>query len=893
MSVLVITYSTSTSTSVTFNITGGGTPTTPIVLVDGVPTLNYTLGTTALTVYDLLPSNLYSFQYSTSEFFVSNLISASTLPFPPPTAPVLTTTSIGFNSATFSFTQLYATSYRVFVDSQLYSNVVVKDSTLSITGLEPQTTFQIQLEGRNQTGSSISAPIQITTQYENVTPTKPVIALQSATNTSLTFFFTTNNATSYSVFVGGQPFPYLTIDGNTFLLTNLLSGTFYPVIFNAINGANVSSSNVLIVQTTGPAQPPTTPFLNQVTGTTTTLSFVWTGGIGATSYTGTITNLPRNPDGSLVYTPTYTINPSAKTFNISGVLPNTSYSVLFTASNLVGSTQSIPFTTQTTGGPVPPSPPTTPVITFVSATSISLSYTFTGGAGATSYSALVDAGPNPPTTPVNPSNLVVSGSTFTIGGLLPSTQYSVVFICSNVAGSVQSTPNTQTTGSGPVPVPPTTPLVLTFASATATSLSYTFTGGVGATSYSATVNSSTVTPTVVGQTMTISGLTASTSYAVNLIAINVAGTVISNTVTESTSGTGGTVPTILALSFFLVEGTTWILDSGNNPNVGTWYLTGPNAGKIQYNGQPYAPQVVAYLNSVKATGSKVILSIAGGSANTTVLQTMFANPTGFAQSFANAFYDIACPNPLGFQSGDWAGSFIFDGIDLDIEANTPTTTDAFTFLTALKALAPTKLVTAAPQAPNTAGSAYPNGLTANGTYSAYPTTTSSLSTLNLAPSTAIISTTGCAQVDYFFVQFYNQGFYIGDPAFAGVLAQWGFLCLNASPRKCKIIIGVASSDGSPIWTPSSPTQGTAALTAALTAANTLITNQATFGSTQISDWCAGAGAWVSPSAVPALTQIYSATGVLNLPTTAAMTYSSPSGLPTGWSATTVPIPVTR
>jgi len=854
-----------------------------------------------------------------------------------------------------------------------------------VLGLTPQEFYKIQLEGVNQTGSSISTPIQIHTQLQNITPTKPVIALQKATDTSLTFYFTTKNATSYSAFVGGLPFPYLTIDGDTFLLTNLLSGTFYPVIFNAINGENIISSNLLIVQTTGPAQPPTTPFLRQVAGTTTTLSFVWTGGVGATSYTGAITNLPRNPDGSLVYSPTYTINYAAKTLNISGVLPNTSYSVLLTASNLVGSTQSIPFTTQTNGGPAPPPPPTTPVITFASATSVSLSYTFTGGVGATSYSALVDAGPAPPTTPVNPANLVVSGSSFTITGLAPTTQYSVVFICSNVAGSVQSTPDTQTTGSGPVPVPPTSPLVITFTTATTTSLSYTFTGGVGATSYSALVNTGTappttpvvpvvvgstftitglapdtqysvvficsnvagsvqsapntqttggapvpptsplvltfasatttslsytftggvgatsyaanvdgviLTPTVVGQTMTLSGLLPGTLYVVALIATNTAGSVVSNIVTQSTPGTGGTVPTILAVSFLLVEQSGWVIDTGDSPDFGNWYVTGANAGKIIHNGQPYAPLAVDYLNAIKSTGSKVILSIAGGTANAAVLATMFANPVGFAQSFANAFYDIACPNPLGFQSGDWAGSFVFDGIDLDLENVTPNAADTFTFLTTLKGLAPTKLVTAAPQSPNT-GPGYPNGLTANGTYSIFPSTSASLSTLNLAPSNTIVSTTGCAQVDYFFVQFYNQGFYIGDPAFVNVLAQWGFVCLNASPRKCKILVGVAASDGSPIWTPSSATQGTAALTAALTAANTLITNQAGYAFTQISDWCAGFGCWVSPLAIPAMNQVYSPTGVLNLPATATMTYANPSGLETGWTYATVPIPLTR
>ena len=198
------------------------------------------------------------------------------------------------------------------------------------------------------------------------------------------------------------------------------------------------------------------------------------------------------------------------------------------------------------------------------------------------------------------------------------------------------------------------------------------------------------------------------------------------------------------------------------------------------------------------------------------------------------------------------------------------------------------MITAAPQTPNSS-SGYPNGLTANGAFVAYPSTVSALSTLNTSPSSAMVSTFGTSVCDYFFLQIYNQGFYIGDQSFYQNLAQWGYLCMMASPRRCKIIIGVASSDGSPIWDPNSPSSGTAALASAINAATQIIDDQMEAPVVE-SDWLAGVGAWISPAAVPALTQMYSSSGVPNLPTTVAMTYSNPSGFSNNWiPGTNVPI----
>jgi hypothetical protein len=335
--------------------------------------------------------------------------------------------------------------------------------------------------------------------------------------------------------------------------------------------------------------------------------------------------------------------------------------------------------------------------------------------------------------------------------------------------------------------------------------------------------------------------------------------------------------TLLMVCFFAYQspGPQWVLNSSGN-TLGFWYVTGTNAGKIT----PDKIAVLDYLNACKAKGCKIILSIGGSGADAN-LSTMFAEPVKLAQSIAYCFFGGSV-NPFGWSRTDWDG-FSFDGIDIDIEKQTPKADDLFNFLTEFKSLVPASIVTAAPQPPNilTSDPTYSHtALNGNGAYLSqtcpafYPFDPDDLAKFYNPNSNvpALMSPAHLDMVDYWFVQFYNNpGYSIGTTPFAISLAMYGFNLLHSPLKKSRIIIGLASADGSPVFKYSDDASN---LDNGIFAANRLIRTAAGFETCNISNWLAGAGFWNCPTGIPAITQLYALDSIVsNLPSTATMLYS--------------------
>ena len=889
MSVLILTYTSSTSTSVLLSYTGGGTVVTPLLLVNARLYQNFVSDASTITVNGLSPDTEYSFQWSIDEFVVSNLVSASTSVTPIPTPPVLSLGSIGTQSVSLPFSgAVGSTSYAVFVDSVEDTNAFVIDTTALLYGLSPSTTYDVQLEAMNLTGSAFSQHLSVTTSATPVPPSPLTIAFVSATDTTLTFSFTGGvGATSYVAFRNGFQVvsTNLSVVGSSFTISGLVASTSYLVQLQALNEAGSTDSNNQLVSTVAtPLNPPTKPVITFVSATTSSLTFSFTGGVGATSYSATA-------NGSEVDTIDLAVSPP--TFTISGLAAGTSYSVVFTAVNVDGSTPSDPVTASTSSPP--PVPPTSPlVIASSSIGSTDLYFTFTGGVGATSYSATTNG------SAVPSGNLNVStGSTpfFQITGLTPLTSYDVIFTATNSAGSVTSNTVTQSTGAL---IPPTKP-VITFGSATETTLTFTYTGGVGATSYSATANGNPVAPgdldTSTPGTFVISGLTAGTTYAVIFTATNTDGSTPSDPVDGTTSSTPSPlIPTLLVLTFLVSPSSgSYLIDSGTNLAIGNWDLV---AGTIT-GATGGAASVISYLTGLQTSGCKILVSIGGATASLPLLFGGATQPTDLAHSIAYSLFGVsASPNPLGFQKTDWS-TFVFDGIDYDIEANTPTASDLTTFHTAFKTQVPSSIVTAAPQSPNVKGATFTNGLTANGDYgivSNVPTST----VIDLATEyndtnyAAILNQSVLSTMDYIFIQCYNQtGWYYTSPdtqTFVNMLASFGYACLKASPVKCKIVIGLASADGTPIFDSAT----SSLLNSCIAQANDIIVTER--GATTIAEWLDGVGMWNSPTNISAITSIYSNSTLSNLPANVTILYCNASGNTNapGWvGGANVPIPESR
>lgn len=654
-----------------------------------------------------------------------------------------------------------------------------------------------------------------------------------------------------------------------------------------------------------PAFPPTDPFPTTITATGITVNFSSQGSSGDPPATYGIYYGAVRPD---TFISSVNVFGSLYVSQVTGLLPGTKYYFQAIAQNPQGFLLSGISEVSTASVPPSPSPPSSaPTIpTLVSATQTSLTIqfdvagitgspapSFQGGFGSTVFPAVQ-----------------VSGTLYqaVATGLSPNTPIGCFSVAYNESGTVQSSSVTFSTLPASLTPPSSAPSVPTLVSATTTTITIEFdVAGISGNPtpvYYATQGTTQLPATPTSGTKyqaTATGLLPGTSYPFTSSATNSQGTKDSASASFSTNSAPPTaLQSIFVIDFLLFDGIQWVIDQQNIPDIGQWFLTGGQAGQIQANtGQ----SVIPYLKSLQAQGCKILLSFGGGGLTAPILATMFANPQNTAASICYALLTKGSgTNPLGFaKTGTPWADFAFDGIDMDVEVNTPQPSDQYAVLQAIHALVPSAILTSAPQAPNITT---PNAFGGNGNGSWYPFPhvypSDTLANYNTASSTSafmyppLLASCG---MSYMFVQFYNQGpsWYPGTPgtSFVPALAMWGFLCVKSQAvlgTGCKIIVGFATNDGNPIW--NLATDGPA-LNSAINAANALITAESGFSSVVPSMWLAGWGAWNSPSANSAVGAVYSASGVTNLPAGATMLYTNNSGSPSlnpGWTG---PIVVTR
>jgi hypothetical protein len=582
------------------------------------------------------------------------------------------------------------------------------------------------------------------------------------------------------------------------------------------------------------------------------------------------------------------------------------------------------------GGFTPPSAaPTVPVVSGTpSSTSITVTFDVTGITGnpAPTYSIVWGTTTSPTTLA---SATLVSGTTYTatVSGLSAATAYYFASRASNASGTLTSATsaaiNTAAGGAAPSG-PPTPPAVLGDPTQTTIIVVFDTAGITGApTPTYSVVWGTTTTPTTPAPatlisgtqySATVGGLTANTTYYFASVASNSSGTQTSTPSAPITTAgappADGYVSTILAVGFFTYE-SNYILDTATNVDVGNW---NPIDGTITY---PATPAVTGpqYLSSIKGNGSKVVLSMGGGQANATVLSTMFGADDGIslAQSVNYAFFNGSSANPLSFNRTSWNG-FAFDGIDLDIEAATPTRQSLLNFTSTLKQLNPSILVTAAPQSPYLTQGAN-SGLNANGGFTSFSemnaaTNLSAVYTGNAGAQESLLSPRYGNLIDYNFIQCYNNAAYsypTGPTSsnWYNVVAAWGIQSLQTG--NTKNIYAFATVDGAPIW---DAVNDATAFNSSLTAANTLIQQFSTttgvfpYASVTIDKWCAGIGFWASSSSpggtsnsINALSISYTESSVSkmpNLPSVYCMTYAGVyQNNSWGWNNTNTPVPNAR
>ncbi|UKS28575.1 fibronectin type III domain-containing protein [Paenibacillus sp. HWE-109] len=215
----------------------------------------------------------------------------------------------------------------------------------------------------------------------------------------------------------------------------------------------------------------------------------------------------------------------------------------------------------------PPTAPTNLTVPSKTSTTVNLSWTVstdnTGVAGYNIYSGGVYIG----------ATTTLSSTTYTVGGLTPSTAYSFTVKAKDGAGNLSASSNVLSVTTAP---PPATPTNLTMTSATLTSLSLSWnppSNLAGVVAYNIYVGSKQVAATS-GTTYTLTGLLPNQTYSVTVRSADGAGS--TSTASNLLAATTATGPGTLAFSDDFQDGVA----DGWTPANGTWSVVTSGGSKV-------------------------------------------------------------------------------------------------------------------------------------------------------------------------------------------------------------------------------------------------------------------------------------------------------------------------
>lgn len=437
---------------------------------------------TFCTLTNLTPDTLYTYKVGArsvdGESPYSAELTIRTLP-PRPQTPAEVTQNSTENSVSLSWNAVSeATSYDVMFNKQNYH---VTKNSVTINNLAANTSYTYQIRANNANGSSAYSDLKTV----RTTPAPPSAPSVSATQNSVTISWPAiSGATSYDLWFNGTTY---NVTGTSKTITGLTSGQSYTYQIRVNNADGSSSySDKKTVTTIPPAPAVPTNVSASVTYNSATIK--WSAVSKASSYDVKFNNTVYNVTGT--------------SKNITGLAANTSYSYQVRAKNTGGT--SAYSTLQTVKTLV--SPPSVPSNISATSTTNSITVSWNAVSGAASYDVRVD------NTVYN-----VTGTSKTITGLEPGTNYSYSVRAKNAGGSsAYSTSKTIRT----VPTIPSVPVNVS-ATATADSVTVSWDGIGGATSYSVLFNNTVYN--VTGTSKKITGLEANTDYAYSVCAKNSVG----------------------------------------------------------------------------------------------------------------------------------------------------------------------------------------------------------------------------------------------------------------------------------------------------------------------------------------------------------------------------------
>lgn len=278
---------------------------------------------------------------------------------PLPSQPTgLSISSVTTTGATVSWTaSANAENYRIEVDGDTYTT---SSTSQVISGLNPESTYNVSVYGTNARGDSTPA----TTSFTTLTPVPNApgsVTASAITDVSATISWASAQyADSYTVSVDGRTFEGIT--STSLEITGLNPVTEYTANVTSINGSGSGGPSSVTFTTIAPP-PPTIPTGLSGSGTIDTISVNWNSSDGAVDYTleingGTLNN-------------STTVSGTSHTFT--DLDPTTDYDIRVRANGQYGSSEFSSWTRISTLTPPPDTP--TGVNAVAGITEVTISWT--------------------------------------------------------------------------------------------------------------------------------------------------------------------------------------------------------------------------------------------------------------------------------------------------------------------------------------------------------------------------------------------------------------------------------------------------------------------------------------------------------------------------------------
>lgn len=566
-----------------------------------------------------------------------------------PAAPTITSSGITSTGFVISWPlDTNVTSYSYTLDGVTATPSSSTSTSATFTDKIPNTPYEVIVTAINNGGNTASNTLSVTTLRS--APTAPVISTSAITSTGFTITWALDtNVTSYTYTLDDATATPSSSTTTSAIFTGLLPNTSHTIRITATNNNGSANSNTLSVTTNRPA--PAAPVITSSAITSTGFVISWALDTNVASYSYTLNGGAVTPSSSTTTSATFT-----------SLNSNTLYNVIVTATNNGGNTasNSLPVTTLR----APPSPP---VISTSTITSVGFTITWPLDTNITSYSYTLDGATG------TPSASSTTSATFI--GLLPNTSYTIFITASNNNGPGANSNTLSITTNRPAPGAP----VISSSAITSTGFLISWTPVANATSYVYTLNGGSEVPTTSSSSTTVTGQTPNTAYSVIVTARNNGGDTPSNTLSVRTiidPPTGLSSSNITENTFTLnwtgsTGATTYTFLVGGNVATPTYTAGATTASFINLNpSTDYSVQVVATdgtRNSLPSTALPVRTSdppppITFSSSGTN-LPGSYTVPTGYTRMYVEILSGSGggggCGNQCNPSGGGGGGALLF------------------------------------------------------------------------------------------------------------------------------------------------------------------------------------------------------------------------------------------